>query len=127
MSLPNADLGDAEPEGLEAANSADQKHPLVILAIDDDPGILNFYQAVMSDMDVRFESSTNPAQALDLVTAHDPSLVILDLTMPGVDGMELLRRIKSRRLVVVVFFILLGTSTYCYAKDQGGPDVQREG
>lgn len=96
MSLPNADLGDAEPEGLEAANSADQKHPLVILAIDDDPGILNFYQAVMSDMDVRFESSTNPAQALDLVTAHDPSLVILDLTMPGVDGMELLRRIKSR-------------------------------
>jgi DNA-binding NtrC family response regulator len=98
MSLPNADLGDSERggEGLGAANSAEQNHPLVILAIDDDPGILGFYQAVMSGMGVRFESSTDPRQALDLVATHDPNLVILDLTMPGIDGMETLHCIKSR-------------------------------
>jgi DNA-binding NtrC family response regulator len=79
-----------------AANSAEQKHPLVILAIDDDPGILGFYTAVMNGMGVRLESSTDPRQAMDLVAAHDPSLVILDLTMPGIDGMELLHRIKNR-------------------------------
>lgn len=75
---------------------AEQKNPLVIVAIDDDPGILGFYRATMVGMGVRFESSTDPWQTLDLVAAHDPSLVILDLTMPGIDGMELLHRIKSR-------------------------------
>lgn len=70
--------------------------PLVIVAIDDDPGILGFYRAVLSGMGVRFESSTDPWQTLDLIKAFDPNLVILDLTMPGIDGMELLRRIKSR-------------------------------
>ena len=96
MSLPNADLGDSEREGLGAGIFAEQNNPLAIIAIDDDPGILKFYQTVMSGMGVRFESSTDPRRALDLVVAHHPSLVILDLTMPGTDGMELLRRIKSR-------------------------------
>jgi DNA-binding NtrC family response regulator len=97
MSLPNEDLGDSEGgrEGLAAANSAEQNHRLVIVAIDDDPDILGFYQAVMSGMGVRFESSTDPRQALDLIAKQDPDLVILDLTMPGIDGMELLHRIKS--------------------------------
>ena len=96
MSLPNADLGDSEREGLGAGIFVEQNNPLAIIAIDDDPGILKFYQTVMSGMGVRFESSTDPRRALDLVVAHHPSLVILDLTMPGTDGMELLRRIKSR-------------------------------
>lgn len=96
MSLPDADLGDSEREGLGAAIFAEQNNPLAIIAIDDDPGILKFYQTVISGMGVRFERSTDPRQALDLVVAHDPNLVILDLTMPGIDGMEVLRRMKSR-------------------------------
>ena len=92
MGLLNADLTDSARgrEGSGAGNSAEQNHPLVVVAIDDDPGILGFYQTVMSGMGMRFESSTDPRQALDLVATHDPSLVILDLTMPGIDGMELL-------------------------------------
>jgi len=50
----------------------------------------------MSAKDVRFESSTDPRQTLDLVANLEPSLVILDLTMPGINGMELLRQIKDR-------------------------------
>ncbi len=95
MSLQIADLSPSEFKGLGTGNSANQNLPLAIVAIDDDPGILGFYQTVMSGMGVRFESSTDPRQALDLVVTHDPSLVILDLTMPGIDGMELLRRIKD--------------------------------
>jgi DNA-binding NtrC family response regulator len=105
MSLPNADLADSEREGLGAAIFAEQNNALAIIAIDDDPGILKFYQTVMSGMSVRFESSTDPRQALHLVVAHDPSLVILDLTMPGIDGMEVLRCIKSRDLRTRVVMI----------------------
>ncbi|MGA2984539.1 MAG: sigma-54 dependent transcriptional regulator [Terriglobia bacterium] len=99
MSQTNADLGDSESGGHEisaAATPTEQNPAMVILAIDDDPGILGFYKAIMRGMGVRFESSTDPRQAMDLVAAHDPSLVILDVTMPGLDGMELLHRIKSR-------------------------------
>ena len=34
--------------------------PLVILAIDDDPGMLRFYKVALADEDVRVESSTDP-------------------------------------------------------------------
>ncbi len=96
MSLSNAGSGNSLPgrEGLGEAISADQNIPLTIIAIDDDPGILKFYQAVMGGPGVEFESSTDPREAMDIIVAYNPSLVILDLTMPGIDGMELLHRIK---------------------------------
>jgi DNA-binding NtrC family response regulator len=96
MSLTNGDPAPTESEDGGGPKSAAQDAPLVIVAIDDDPGILGFYQKVMSIAGVRFEGSTDPRQALDLVVAHDPSLVILDLTMPGINGMELLHQIKNR-------------------------------
>ena len=68
--------------------------PLVILAIDDDPGVLRFYEAALGDKDVRVESSTDPSQGVELVATLNPDLILLDLTMPGVDGMEALKRIR---------------------------------
>ena len=96
MSQPNGFMTDSERAGLGATDSREQGHSLVILAIDDDPGMLKFYQGVMNRMGVHFESSTDPRQAMDLVAAHDPGLVILDLAMPGVNGMDLLHQIKNR-------------------------------
>jgi DNA-binding NtrC family response regulator len=97
MSLPNADMGEAISTG--------QNKPLAIIAIDDDPGILKFYQAAMSGPGVEFESSTDPYEAMDLIVAYNPSLVILDVTMPGIDGIELLHRIRrfdARTHVVMI-------------------------
>jgi DNA-binding NtrC family response regulator len=70
--------------------------PLIVLAIDDDPGMLGFYKAVLADEGVRLECSTDPQRGVELAGTLDPDLVLLDLTMPGIDGMEALRRIRLR-------------------------------
>jgi DNA-binding NtrC family response regulator len=69
---------------------------LLILAIDDDSGMLGFYKSVMSGEGVRLETSMDPTLGLELVGSLNPDLTLLDLTMPGIDGMEVLQRIRQR-------------------------------
>ena len=79
--------------------------PLVILAVDDDPGMLRFYKVALAEEDVRVESLTDPLYAVDLLETLNPDLILLDLTMPGIDGMETLRRIRLRDPEVPVVMI----------------------
>src|SRR5579872_4424815 len=91
-----ADNREESREGPRMASPPTSGPGLLVVAIDDDPLVLGFYQATLGGMGVRVETSTDPARALDLVASHTPALVILDLTMPEVGGMEVLRRIKER-------------------------------
>jgi DNA-binding NtrC family response regulator len=70
--------------------------PLVILAIDDDPGVLRFYELALEGEALRIETSTDPLRGVDLVGTLNPDLILLDMTMPSIDGMEALRRIRLR-------------------------------
>ncbi len=70
--------------------------PLVVLAIDDDLGMLKFYDAIVREEGARVESSPDPLLGVDMVETVNPNLILLDLTMPGIDGMEALQRIRLR-------------------------------
>ena len=86
----------SSPEGGFAGSetSAQQSATLTILSIDDDPGMHEFYQAVLAHEGVRLESSTDPQQGVELAAALRPDLILLDLTMPEMDGLEALERIR---------------------------------
>ncbi len=91
------------PEGpapTSAAASAPGEGPsasvLRVVAIDDDPGMLDFYQAVLGRLNVHLQCAQDPVTGLELTEQFDPDLVLLDLTMPNIDGIEVLHRIKSR-------------------------------
>lgn len=96
MRKGNLDNPDAEIPASELAGLPDsgQQAPLLILSIDDDPGMHEFYRAVLAHDGVRLESSTDPQQGVELAAALRPDLILLDLTMPEMDGLEALERIR---------------------------------
>jgi two-component system, response regulator AauR len=77
-------------------NASQPSSQLVILAIHDDPEILKFYKLALAKEGVRVEGSADPHHGLELAGALNPGLVLLDLTMPGIDGLEVLQRIRER-------------------------------
>jgi DNA-binding NtrC family response regulator len=71
-------------------------HPVrgSLLVVDDDIGVREAFEAVLSkDYDLNF-ASQGP-EALRILSTKDVHLVLLDIRMPGMDGIEVLRRIKE--------------------------------
>jgi two-component system sensor histidine kinase/response regulator len=68
-----------------------------LLIVDDFPDTLALYEAVLAEDGHRVRTATNGVDALQKVDEHEPELVLLDVTMPGLDGVEVLRRLRGRR------------------------------
>ncbi|MBT0959839.1 diguanylate cyclase [Denitromonas iodatirespirans] len=77
-----------------------------ILIVDDIPSNIQTLAAVLKD-DYTLYFATSGAKALELCLQRPPDLVLLDVMMPGMDGFELCRRIKSEPLTcdVPVIFV----------------------
>ncbi len=75
-----------------------------ILVVDDDMGILDSFNAMLGD-DYHVVLVNNGAEALKYLETKDPSLMFMDIKMPGLNGIEVLRKLKSRgcsiKIVVV--------------------------
>jgi DNA-binding NtrC family response regulator len=66
---------------------------LRVVAIDDDEQQLKLVATVLSQDDVVVSTARNPEEGLELVRREHPHLVLVDLVMPGISGMEVLERI----------------------------------
>jgi len=64
-----------------------------LLAIDDDPACLNLIQEAVGQEHLEVIATTNPHTGLEMVRRRHPQIVLLDLRMPEMDGLELLQRI----------------------------------
>ena len=71
------------------------KPGVTLLAIDDDPKSLELIQDALSRDDLTILTSTDPAAGLELALQHHPEIVLLDLVMPGIDGIAVLERILA--------------------------------
>ncbi len=71
-------------------------HPVraSILVVDDDIGVRESFEAVLAK-DYNLLFATQGPEALRLLSTQDINLVLLDIRMPGMDGIEVLRRIKD--------------------------------
>ncbi len=77
-----------------------------ILVVDDEPDVRNFLAACIEDAGFQVKTAVDGADALDKLQADPPDLMTLDMVMPRVSGISLMRRIRSMeafaRLPVIV-------------------------
>jgi two-component system response regulator MtrA len=66
-----------------------------VLVADDDEDILALVKAVLERAGHEVITVHDGAQALESVQAKSPDLVVLDISMPELDGLEVLRRVRA--------------------------------
>ncbi|NPA48455.1 MAG: response regulator [Thermodesulfobacteria bacterium] len=67
-----------------------------ILIVDDEESIHLLYREELSDEGYEVISAMSGPEALELIEKEKPDLVVLDINMPGMNGLEVLRTIKEK-------------------------------
>ena len=76
-----------------------------VLVVDDEPSILQSLGGLLTDEGFEVISATNGYEALKIIDAQSPDLVLLDIWMPGIDGIETLKEIKKSHPFLPVIII----------------------
>ena len=66
-----------------------------IVVVDDSVTSISLYQFSVEPLAVNFIGFKSPAEALPYLEEHQPDLLFLDIIMPGMDGLSLLRHLRS--------------------------------
>lgn len=78
-----------------------------VLAVDDIPLNLLLVQKMLTRFKFRIRTAGGGQQALDAVAAEKPDLILLDLMMPGIDGFEVIRRLRADPTTAHIRIVIL--------------------
>jgi len=76
-----------------------------ILVVDDEEDVRLFLEDFLGERDLTVMTADCGEHALEKVEENKPDIVLLDLMMPGIDGIETLRRIKAKHPDIIVIMI----------------------
>ncbi|HEY2921754.1 MAG TPA: response regulator, partial [Candidatus Binatia bacterium] len=76
-----------------------------ILVVDDEDGVRESVREVLSDEGYRVVDTADGARVLEIIKQERPELVLLDIWMPQVDGIGLLKEIKSHEPEINVVMV----------------------
>jgi signal transduction histidine kinase/DNA-binding response OmpR family regulator len=108
----------ADPESPPAA-----RRQVRVLAVDDDPQALRYVRDTLARAGYAPIVTSDPAQVPHLMKEGKPHLVLLDLVLPGSDGIELMHDIRKQADVPVIFLSVYGhDDTVARALDMGAAD-----
>jgi two-component system response regulator MprA len=94
-----------------------------ILVVDDDPMVATTVQRVLRPEGYDVDVALGGAQALEQARAHRPDLVVLDLMMPGIDGLEVCRQLRANgNLPILMLTARSGTADRVRGLDTGADD-----
>ena len=94
-----------------------------ILVVDDEPSIQDFVRHSLEVRSFKVEIATNGLEALDLFARMNFLLIILDIMLPQMNGLEVCRRIRQTSTIPIVMLTALGEETdKIAALDMGADD-----
>lgn len=78
-----------------------------ILIVDDERILRLLVRTTLESDEFQIIEAENGATALELVSEHQPDLVLLDRMMPGIDGLEVARKLRDQRRTADIPIIML--------------------
>jgi OmpR family response regulator RpaB len=79
-----------------------------ILLIDDDEGLAPPLKTYFAQFDLRLINATHPQKGLDMLKRQQPELVILDVMLPDMDGLEVCREIRKSNQIPILMLTARG-------------------
>ena len=99
------------------------RQKLHVLVVDDDPQALAYIRSILEDAGHRPVVTGDPKAVPDLIKKHRPDLVLLDLLLPGTDGIELMQDVPALADRPVIFISGYGRDeTIARALEMGAAD-----
>ena len=95
----------------------------LILVVEDDPPVRNLITTTLRTNDYRYLVAVNGETALLEVSSHNPEIVLLDLGLPDMDGVEIIRQIRTwSNLPIIVISARSEDTDKIEALDAGADD-----
>jgi CheY-like chemotaxis protein len=92
---PLLTLGDPAAEGQSVGY--DGAEPTAVI-VDDDPGVLFVLERFLRKRGLRVKTAANGGEALEILRHEEPALLMIDLKMPSISGVQLLEQMKAEGL-----------------------------
>lgn len=91
--------------------------PKKIYIVEDDLPVLKLEEHILRTMGWVVKSSTSAESAFDEIVAFKPSCILLDIMLPGMDGLEFCRKIRSFKEFDNVYIIMVSLKAYNFDKE----------
>lgn len=95
-----------------------------ILVVDDEPASRAFVRKQLHDEGFDVEEAENGKEALDKASSWDPELILMDIDMPGMDGIEVCRRLKTLPRVASIPVIFFTGHRECARRHRDDPGIE---
>lgn len=110
MSVSRGAPAPNQSEPAASSSGPDAPDPPFVLVVDDEPFIVDLLTLALEDEGYQVAGAYDGEQAWDLVHQQPPDLIITDVSMPRLDGVDLVRRLRCRRVLASIPVILMSAA-----------------